>query len=394
MTTSGTTLFSPSVEQCIVEAFDRIGIRPPELGVHQMLSAKRSCNLILSEMTIHGVNLWKVDQQTVPLVQGVSVYSSPSSTVDVLDAYVRQYSMNGAVNINLPAFSTQINSPSVGITWANNGLSVGNYLNIIIPVSIGGLILYGFYQVTSVTSTSTLTITASSNATSTVTAGGTVPVFTTTANSATISVLLNNHGLVAGGTFVVQISTAVGGTTLFGTYTVATITNANNFTFTAAYAAGSNASATENGGQAQLAGQQVDQQPVDRVIMPISRTDYSSLPNKYQQGFPTVYWFDRLINPAITIWQVPDGNGPYALYYYRAAQIQDANPQFSQNLDLPFRFYEAFCAQLAWHLARKWKPEMEMQRKQDATEAMAVAMADDRERVGFFLQPQLDSYYQ
>ena len=32
----------------------------------------------------------------------------------------------------------------------------------------------------------------------------------------------------------------------------------------------------------------------DRIIMPISRTEYASYPNKGQQGFPTVFWFDRI----------------------------------------------------------------------------------------------------
>ena len=50
----------------------------------------------------------------------------------------------------------------------------------------------------------------------------------------------------------------------------------------------------------------------DRIILPISRTEYASYPNKQQQGFPTTYWFDRLMSPAsnnqtINLWPVPDG---------------------------------------------------------------------------------------
>lgn len=39
----------------------------------------------------------------------------------------------------------------------------------------------------------------------------------------------------------------------------------------------------------------------DRVIMPISRTEYASYPNKAQQGFPTSFWFDRLTSPTVTL---------------------------------------------------------------------------------------------
>jgi hypothetical protein len=53
--------------------------------------------------------------------------------------------------------------------------------------------------------------------------------------------------------------------------------------------------------------------PIDRIIMPVSRTEYASYPNKEQQGFPTVFWFDRLISPTITLWPVPPANDTYTL---------------------------------------------------------------------------------
>jgi hypothetical protein len=390
---SGTFSFQPAISDLLLESFDRIQMRPAELTTHHLSSATRSANLILQAWSNRGVNLFEVVQNTIPLVQGITTYSIPSNTVMLLDLYVRQYAMNGPTNITLPAFSTQINSPNVTVTYANNGLSVGNYINVVIPVSVGGLILYGFYQCTSVTSTNTFVINAGSNASSTVSSGGAIPFFTVTANSTTVSVNLPNHGYVAGQTFVVQVSTTLGGLQLYGTYTVLAVTDANDFTFTAAYAAGFSASGAENGGQAQIALQQVNQQPADRIIMPISRTDYASLPDKLQQGFPTVYWFDRLLNPTCTIWQVPDGNGPYALIYYAMTQIQDAAATLGQVLNIPTRFLEAFCCEMAYHLARKWKPELEAARKADAIAMWSEAAAEDRERVSLYLQPMFDGYY-
>ena len=58
------------------------------------------------------------------------------------------------------------------------------------------------------------------------------------------------------------------------------------------------------------------------IIYPISRTEYASLPEKAQQGRPTVFWFDRLISPTITLWNVPDPSQTYVLRYYRVRQIQ------------------------------------------------------------------------
>ena len=40
--------------------------------------------------------------------------------------------------------------------------------------------------------------------------------------------------------------------------------------------------------------------PIDRLILPVSRTEYASYANKAQQGFPTVFWFDRLLSPTVT----------------------------------------------------------------------------------------------
>jgi len=61
---------------------------------------------------------------------------------------------------------------------------------------------------------------------------------------------------------------------------------------------------------------------IDRIILPVSRTEYASYPNKTQQGFPTVYWFDRLLNPTVTLWPVPNtDNGPSQLKYYRVRRL-------------------------------------------------------------------------
>ncbi len=42
-------------------------------------------------------------------------------------------------------------------------------------------------------------------------------------------------------------------------------------------------------------------QNIDRYILPVSRTEYATYQNKNQQGFPTVYWHDRLDSPSVTV---------------------------------------------------------------------------------------------
>lgn len=389
---SGTYGFNPSVADLLIESFERCGIRSSVLTPEHMYSARMSANLLLSSWANRGVNLWKVTLQSVPLVQGVATYSVPKNTIMMLDAYVRQYSMNGPVNLT-PLFTTTLSQPTVSINYPNHGLSVGNWINVVIYTSVGGLIIYGFYQVTSVTDVNNFVINVGANATSGATGGG-VPSFTTTPQSSTVTVTLNNHGFVAGGTFVIQTQTNIGGISLFGSYTIIATPTANTFTFTASYAASTGATVSENSGLTQIAGQNTSAQLIDRILGTLSRTDYASQPNKQQQGFPTQYWYDRLINQNFTLWQVPDGNGPYEVQYYSVTQIMDADAVSGQTPDIPYRFLEAFSAEFAWHLSRKWAPALSQQLKIDAQEAWAQAAAEDRELVPFYVGPDLSGYFQ
>src|SRR5262245_7570971 len=54
----------------------------------------------------------------------------------------------------------------------------------------------------------------------------------------------------------------------------------------------------------------------DKMLYSISRTEYASIANKAVQGPPNQFWFNRQISPEITLYPVPDGNGPYTLYLY------------------------------------------------------------------------------
>jgi len=131
----------------------------------------------------------------------------------------------------------------------------------------------------------------------------------------------------------------------------------------------------------------------DRVIMPISRTEYASYPNKDQQGFPTSYWFDRLISPTITLWPVPDGSSATTLKYYRVRQVQDANLQNGENAEIPYRWLEAFADGLAYRLARIWQPQMAVALKAQADESYQIAADQDVEAVNTYISPMIGGYF-
>lgn len=136
-----------------------------------------------------------------------------------------------------------------------------------------------------------------------------------------------------------------------------------------------------------------DTDQTDRYITPISRSQYASYATKQTQGFPTSFWFDRLIAPTFTLWPVPDGNGPYTLNYYVCIQMQDANLPGGETPDVPYRWYDAVCAGLAHRLARTYAPQLEAIRKTDAMEAWQVAATQDTENVNFSISPNISVYY-
>lgn len=131
----------------------------------------------------------------------------------------------------------------------------------------------------------------------------------------------------------------------------------------------------------------------DRYILPISRSEYASYPNKAQEGFPTVYWFDRLISPTITLWPVPDDNGPYVLNYYSVRQTQDAVTSGAKTIEIPYRFLDAFAAGLAWRLSEKYAPQLETRMFEKMQRAWSIASVQDVENVSLFITPGLSGYY-
>jgi len=229
MTSSGTYLYSPSIGEVVLYSFNLCQIRSTSLAQEHLNSARQAMNMMLSRWSNMGVNLWKVDTETITLQAGVSTYSVPSDTVMILDMYSRT-----------PSCTTN----------------------------------------------------------------------------------------------------------------------------------------------------------TDRIMMPISRTEYASYPNKLQQGFPTVFWFDRLISPTVTIWPVPDGSGsPTTITYYRVTQVQDANLPGGETIDVPYRWLDAFANGLAYYLARIWQPQLVGQLKQEADEAYMIAANQDTENVSVFISPQIQGYF-
>ena len=229
MTTSGTYAFDPSAGEMVLYAFGMVGVKRTAILQENMVDARIALNLMFSEWSSRGVNLWEVKLSSTALTQGTAVYSVDASAAMILDAYIR----------------TQA-------------------------------------------------------------------------------------------------------------------TSAN---------------------------------PIDRVITSVSRSEYSAQPNKSLQSAPTLYWFDRLIAPSVTLWPVPDQNGPYLLNYYYVSQIQDANYTGGQTMDIPYQWLRAMSSGLAAELAPIYAPEREQVRRADAERSFQIAAEWNTENAPIYLSPSLGGYF-
>lgn len=236
-TSSGTQTFSPSNAQIVFEAFDRIGIRPPEVTRHHMQSAQTSFNLELQAWSNRGgVNLWEMVQAQLTLVEAQATYTLPQNLVTITEMFYTTVNGNGA----------------------------------------------GY-------------------------------------NS-------------------------------------------------------------------------------DRIMVPITRTQYAMIPNKLQPGTPTQYWLERLESPVVTIWQPPFAGTPaYVINYNYLQRIDDAFLASGQIPDIVYRATDALCAALAYRLAVKFAaPERAAALvpflKGEAQEAWNDFVTNDQEDGPMIMQPNVGGY--
>ena len=132
---------------------------------------------------------------------------------------------------------------------------------------------------------------------------------------------------------------------------------------------------------------------INRLILPISRSDYAAIANKTQQGFPTSYWFDRLINPNLYIWPVANQTGTYTLTYYRMRQAQDSDLSNGATVEVPWYQLDAFLAGLASRLAVIYAPDKAQLLESVYQASWQKVLQAGTENVPVKIMPQLRSYF-
>ena len=114
MTTSGTATFDLNLNELFEESFERCGA---ELRTgYEFRTARRSLNLLTIEWANRGINLWTLEQGSIPMVQGQITYDLPVDTIDLLEQVIRTNAGTGPnqtdINISRISADTYITIPN------------------------------------------------------------------------------------------------------------------------------------------------------------------------------------------------------------------------------------------------------------------------------------------
>jgi len=126
----------------------------------------------------------------------------------------------------------------------------------------------------------------------------------------------------------------------------------------------------------------------DYSLERLTRDDYINIPSKTQQSRVSQFYLDRQIIPVLKLWPVPD-NSSDVVIFDQMVRMDDADAQ-TNTLEVPFRFYPALAAGLAYYIAIKRAPDRIEILKVLYEEELDRAMSEDRDRASFTIVPSLD----
>jgi hypothetical protein len=155
--TTATTDFNLDLNAIVEEAFERCGV---ELrSGYDFRTARRSLNLLLLDWANRGINLWTIEEGSIPLVPSTATYDLPADTVDLLEHVIRTGTGTNQVDINISrisvsTYSTIPNKNATGRpiqvyidrqTGATNAASVVQYPTITVWPTPDNSTTYTFY---------------------------------------------------------------------------------------------------------------------------------------------------------------------------------------------------------------------------------------------------------
>jgi hypothetical protein len=128
----------------------------------------------------------------------------------------------------------------------------------------------------------------------------------------------------------------------------------------------------------------------DYAMDRVSRDSDLNIPNKNTQGRPSQFFIDRSINPVLKLWPTPE-NSTDVVILDRLVRMDDAVAQ-TNTMQMPFRFYPALAAGLAYYISLKRAPDRTQLLKALYEDEMERAMSEDRDRASLQIQPYVGYY--
>jgi len=134
---------------------------------------------------------------------------------------------------------------------------------------------------------------------------------------------------------------------------------------------------------------------IDTPMSVQSPFDFFNIADKTtESNKPSVYCFDRTTSPPkMRVWPVPSTNNPTpgTIKYWAIRRHKDVTKSY-QLVDLNYRYMPALSAGLAYFMGLK-KPTLGLDRlqiiKQEYTERLDSAFAEDRDRVDLIVVPDI-----
>ena len=128
----------------------------------------------------------------------------------------------------------------------------------------------------------------------------------------------------------------------------------------------------------------------DYQMNQVGRAEYWNIPTKSTKARPTQWFLDKQVTPKIYVWPAPE-NSTDVIKMNQLLRIEDADGSVN-DLQMPFRFYPALVAGLAFYLSQKRAPERMESLKAIYEDEFARALAQDESRASLMVKPNMRSY--
>lgn len=247
-------LLKPGVNTQMTPSLNEAGVSQSQLIRYKdnLIQTYGGCQLyngIAVPSTVRSLCAW----QDLNAVQHLGIGATSNLMVLTAGSYTDVTPSIAQTN-PVPSFSISSGSNIVTVNDPNFTATTYDVVYFNTPVALPSTLLFGAYSINSVVSSGSYTILTNSPSTGTIVSSGKLPTFTTTANSAAVTVNLPNNNFIAqtGIYYNLIAPTSVGGLTVVGNYQVQSIIDSTQFIIYDNQLASSAATATMNSGRAQL----------------------------------------------------------------------------------------------------------------------------------------------